>query len=140
MIASHSLFQEISRKGVSDIRRFPAARPGPKSLLSSGQLRLRGSEYGWMNSLASAVMVGAARASFFAVRVADSVPRILAFLLASAAGGRVTPGEAEKLARLTGEYLKAVEMGEIEERLRRLEEAAANPAAGAPTSPQRRLS
>lgn len=44
------------------------------------------------------------------------------FLLAAAAAGRVTPGEAEKLARLTGEYLRAVELGEIEERLKRLEE------------------
>ena len=56
---------------------------------------------------------------------AAALPRILSLLLSSAAAGRVTPGEAEKLARLTGEYLKAVEMGEIEERLRRLEEAAA---------------
>ena len=40
----------------------------------------------------------------------------------------MTPGEAEKLARLTGEYAKAVELAEIEERLRRLEEAAAGKA------------
>jgi len=61
-----------------------------------------------------------------ALESAADLPRILAFLLALAAGGAVTPGEAEKLARLTGEYAKAVELAEIEERLRRLEEAAAN--------------
>jgi len=37
----------------------------------------------------------------------------------------VTPGEAEKLARLASEYAKAVVPTEIEERLRRMEEAVA---------------
>ena len=43
---------------------------------------------------------------------AGELPRILSFLLAAAASGEVTPGEAEKLARLTGEYGKAVELSE----------------------------
>ena len=33
----------------------------------------------------------------------------------------MTPGEAEKLARLVGEAGKALELGDIEERLHRLE-------------------
>jgi hypothetical protein len=56
--------------------------------------------------------------------VAD-MPRVLSFLLAAAGRGAVTPAEAEKLARLVSEYAKAVELTEIEERLLRLEEAAA---------------
>jgi aminoglycoside phosphotransferase family enzyme len=47
----------------------------------------------------------------------------LSFLLAEAGRGEVTPGEAEKLARLVSEYHKAVQLTEIEERLRRMEEA-----------------
>ena len=47
--------------------------------------------------------------------------RVLSFLLAEAGRGEVTPGEAEKLARLVSEHHKAVH--EIEERLRRMEEA-----------------
>jgi hypothetical protein len=37
--------------------------------------------------------------------------------------GEVTPGEVEKLARLVSEHHKAVQLTEIEERLRGLEEA-----------------
>ncbi len=48
-------------------------------------------------------------------------PRVLSF----PGGGEVTPGEAEKLARLASEYAKAVVPTEIEERLRRMEEAVA---------------
>ncbi len=52
-------------------------------------------------------------------------PRVLSFLLAEAGRGEVTPGEAEKLARLVSEHYKAVQLTEIEERLRRIEEALA---------------
>jgi hypothetical protein len=47
----------------------------------------------------------------------------LSFLLAEAGRGGVTPGEAEKLARLVSEHHKAVQLTEIEERLRDLKEA-----------------
>ena len=57
-------------------------------------------------------------------------PRVLSFLLAQVSRGELTPGEAEKLARLVSEYHKAVQLTEIEERMRRLEEALA--AAGGP--------
>jgi hypothetical protein len=50
-------------------------------------------------------------------------PRVLSFLLAEAGRGEVTPGEAEKLARLVSEHHKAAQFTEIEERLRRLEKA-----------------
>jgi len=50
---------------------------------------------------------------------------VLSFLLRAASRGEVTPGEAEKLARLVSEHHKAVQLTEIEERLRRLEEALA---------------
>jgi hypothetical protein len=49
--------------------------------------------------------------------------RVLSFLLAEAGRGEVTPGEAEKLARLVSEHHKAVQLTEIEERLRGLQEA-----------------
>jgi hypothetical protein len=48
--------------------------------------------------------------------------RVLSFLLAEAGRGEVTPAEAEKLARLVSEHHKAVQLTEIEERLRRMEE------------------
>jgi hypothetical protein len=48
--------------------------------------------------------------------------RVLSFLLAEAGRGEVTPGEAEKLARLVSEHHKAVQLTEMEERLRGLEE------------------
>jgi hypothetical protein len=51
--------------------------------------------------------------------------RVLSFLLAKAGRGAVTPGEAEKLVRLVSEHHKAVQLTEIEERLRGLEEALA---------------
>jgi hypothetical protein len=47
----------------------------------------------------------------------------LSFLLAEAGRGEVTPGEAEKLARLVSEHHKAVQLTEIEEHLRGLQEA-----------------
>jgi hypothetical protein len=49
--------------------------------------------------------------------------RVLSFLLAEAGRGEVTPGEAEKLARLVSQHHKAVQLTEIEERLRDLKEA-----------------
>ena len=49
--------------------------------------------------------------------------RVLSFLLAEVGRGEVTPGEAEKLARLVSEHHKAVQLTEIEERLRGLQEA-----------------
>jgi hypothetical protein len=49
--------------------------------------------------------------------------RVLSFLLAETGRGEVTPSEAEKLARLVSEHHKAVQLTEVEERLRRLEEA-----------------
>ena len=49
--------------------------------------------------------------------------RVLSFLLAQAGRGEVTPGEAEKLARLVSEHHKAVQLTEIEESLRGLKEA-----------------
>jgi hypothetical protein len=48
--------------------------------------------------------------------------RVLSVLLAEAGRGEVTPGEAEKLARLVSEHHKAVQLTEIEERLRGVEE------------------
>jgi hypothetical protein len=48
---------------------------------------------------------------------------VLAFLLAEVGRGELTPGEAEKLARLVSEYHKAVQLTEMEERFRRVEEA-----------------
>jgi hypothetical protein len=48
--------------------------------------------------------------------------RVFSFLLAEAGRGEVTPGEAEKLARLVSEHHKAVPLTEIEERLRGVEE------------------
>jgi hypothetical protein len=48
---------------------------------------------------------------------------VLSCLLAEAVRGEVTPGEAEKLARLVSEHHKAVQLTEMEERLRGLEEA-----------------
>ena len=48
--------------------------------------------------------------------------RVLSFLLAEAGRGEVTPGEAEKLARLVSEHHKAVQLDEVEERLRGVEE------------------
>jgi aminoglycoside phosphotransferase family enzyme len=47
----------------------------------------------------------------------------LSFLLAEAGRGELTPDEAEKLGRLVSEHHKAVQLTEIEERLRGLEEA-----------------
>jgi hypothetical protein len=47
----------------------------------------------------------------------------LSFLLPEAGRGEVTPGEAEKLARLVSEHHKAVQLTEIEESLRDLKEA-----------------
>ena len=46
----------------------------------------------------------------------------MAFLLAEVGRGKLTPGEAEKLARLVSEYHKAVQLTEMEERFRRVEE------------------
>jgi hypothetical protein len=46
---------------------------------------------------------------------------VLSCLLAETVCGELTPGEAEKLARLVSEHHKAVH--EIEKRLRRMEEA-----------------
>jgi hypothetical protein len=48
---------------------------------------------------------------------------VLSCLLAETVRGEVTPGEAEKLARLVSEHHKAVQLTEMEERLRRMEEA-----------------
>jgi hypothetical protein len=48
--------------------------------------------------------------------------RVLSFLLAEAGRGEVTPAEAEKLARLVSEHHKAVQLTEMEERFRHLEE------------------
>jgi hypothetical protein len=45
----------------------------------------------------------------------------LSFLLAEAGCGEVTPGEAEKLGRLASEHHKAVQLDEMEERLRGVE-------------------
>ncbi len=50
-------------------------------------------------------------------------PRVLSFLLVEAGRGEVTLAEAEKLARLVSEHHKAVQLTEVEERLRGLEEA-----------------
>ena len=51
------------------------------------------------------------------------LPRVMAGVLEAVSRGDITPGEAEKLARLVGEYGKATELADIEERLRALEEA-----------------
>jgi hypothetical protein len=47
---------------------------------------------------------------------------VLAFLLAEVGRGKLTLGEAEKLARLVSEYHKAVQLTEMEERFRRVDE------------------
>jgi len=47
---------------------------------------------------------------------------VLSFLLQAASRGEVTPGEAQKLARLVSEHQKAVQLTEMEKRLERLEE------------------
>jgi len=66
--------------------------------------------------------------------------RVLSFLLAEAGRGEVTPGEAEKLARVVSEHHQAVQLTEIEERLRGLEEALGLvPSPGALACPQRSL-
>ncbi len=52
--------------------------------------------------------------------VAD-LPVVMDALLRAVTEGSITPGEGEKLARLVGEAGKALELSEIEERLRRLE-------------------
>jgi len=57
-----------------------------------------------------------------AIESASDLPGAVAALLAAAAGGDLTPGEAEKLARLVGETGRAIELHEIEQRLRALEE------------------
>ncbi len=53
-------------------------------------------------------------------KVSD-LPGILARLLEAAASGEATPGEALKLAGVVSGYVKAVELTEIEERIRALE-------------------
>jgi hypothetical protein len=58
------------------------------------------------------------------IESAKDLPRAVASLLQAVATGTVTAGEAEKLGRLVGQYVQAVEVAEIEERLRTLEEAA----------------
>jgi hypothetical protein len=55
---------------------------------------------------------------------AKDLPKAVAALLQAVASGSVTAGEAEKLGRLVGQYVQAVEVAEIEERLLDLEEAA----------------
>jgi hypothetical protein len=57
---------------------------------------------------------------------AKDLPRAVAALLQAVASGAVTAGEAEKLGRLVGQYVQAVEVAEIEARLRALEEAASS--------------
>jgi hypothetical protein len=53
---------------------------------------------------------------------AGDLPAIISALLQAAASGVITPGEGDRLARLLAGYVKAVELSEFDERLRRLEE------------------
>lgn len=52
---------------------------------------------------------------------AGDLPAIIGRLLEATASGEITPGEGERLARLLGGYVKAVELSEFDERLRKLE-------------------
>jgi hypothetical protein len=56
---------------------------------------------------------------------AGDLPKAITALLQAAARGDLTPGEAGRLAALVGEAGKALELHDIEERLRRLEEVQA---------------
>jgi hypothetical protein len=60
-----------------------------------------------------------------AIVTAGDLPTAIAALLQAAAWGDLTPGEAGRLAALVGEAGKALELLDIEERLRRLEEVQA---------------
>lgn len=56
------------------------------------------------------------------IKTASDLPAAIGALLQAAAAGEITPGEAERLARLVGEAGRAIYMADVEERLERLEE------------------
>jgi len=56
-----------------------------------------------------------------AIETAADLPQALAAVLQATGRGELTPGEAERLAKLVGEAGRALELHEIEERLRALE-------------------
>lgn len=58
------------------------------------------------------------------LKSASDLPRVVGALVEAVAGGALTPSEAERLARLVGEAGKALELYELEQRLRKLEEGA----------------
>ncbi len=55
------------------------------------------------------------------IKSAADLPAAVAALLAAVAGGQITPGEGERLARLVGEAGRALELADIETRLAALE-------------------
>lgn len=57
------------------------------------------------------------------IESAADLPGAVSALLSAAAGGEITPSEAERLARLVGEAGKALELADIETRLAALEAA-----------------
>ncbi len=56
------------------------------------------------------------------IKSAADLPGVLAGVLEAVGRGEITPGEAERLARLLGEYGKVAELVDIEARLQALEE------------------
>jgi len=56
------------------------------------------------------------------LRTAADVPEAIVALLKAASDGRLTAGEAGKLAGLVAGFLKAEELAVLEERVRKLEE------------------
>lgn len=52
----------------------------------------------------------------------EDVPQTMAALLGAVASGEVTPGEAERVAKLVAVYVQAVEAGEFHRRLDALEQ------------------
>jgi len=56
-----------------------------------------------------------------AIETAADLPRALAALLEATGRGEITPGEAERLAKLVGEAGRALELHDLEERLSALE-------------------
>jgi len=61
-----------------------------------------------------------------AIETAADLPQALAALLEATGRGQITPGEAERVAKLAGEAGRAFELHDLEERLRALEKHESN--------------
>lgn len=57
------------------------------------------------------------------IRTASDLPKLTAAIIRAVAGGKLTPDEGMKLASLAGAHLKAIEAGELEQRIAALEAA-----------------